>query len=413
MFDTEPGGSAAPALSGVSASSGGDVAEVAGPVDVPRPAPEEYGLHPRFTVVVRGAIVALAIGCAWPLGALVHERLQGSPSGLDVRDDPSSAIGIELVGVGWAVWVFTVGSMLGSFLNVVVHRLPAGRSVVFGRSACPSCGTRIRPRDNIPILGWLLLGGRCSQCGALIDPRYPLVEASLAGFCLALGFAEVASGGVTLPLREPHDPSGVMWTVLHPKWDLIGIHAYHVACVALVFTWAIIAAGARRVPVGHVATVLLIMGLLPVAFPWLHPVPLVVPPTTVAGAAFPPEHPAWLWQGLLVSAAGMLLGGVVGGVFAAAYATGRVRRPTEGPTSRSAAAASLALMGAVLGWQAVPVVATVACVSTAVAYRWSSGVGRRAAIAPEFFLVLACVAHLVLWRWIVAAWSAALLTLLG
>lgn len=410
MFDIEPGGSAAPAVGSVSASSGGDVAGVAGPWDVSRPAPEEYGRHPRFTVVARGAIVALAIGCAWPLGALVHDRLQRSPSGLDVHDDPSSAIGVGMVGVGWAVWVFTVGSMLGSFLNVVVHRLPAGRSVVFGRSACPSCGTRIRPRDNIPIVGWLLLGGRCSQCGALIDPRYPLVEASLAGFCLALGFAEVASGGVTLPLRAPHDPAGVMWTVLHPKWDLIGIYAYHVACVALVFTWAIIAAGARRVPVGHVAAVLLIMGLLPVAFPWLHPVPLVVPPTTVAGAAFPPEHPAWLWQGFFVSAAGMLVGGVVGGVCAAACGH---RRPPHGLTTRSAAAASLALVGAVLGWQAVPVIASVACVSAAVARRWSSGIGRREAIAPEFFIVLACVAHLMLWRWIVAAWSAAILALRG
>ena len=410
MFDTEPGGSAAPAVGSVSASSGSDVAGVAGPWDVSRPAPEEYGRHPRFTVVARGAIVALAIGCAWPLGALVHDRLQRSPSGLDVHDDPSSAIGVGMVGVGWAVWVFTVGSMLGSFLNVVVHRLPAGRSVVFGRSACPSCGTRIRPRDNIPIVGWLLLGGRCSQCGALIDPRYPLVEASLAGFCLALGFAEVASGGVTLPLGAPHDPAGVMWTVLHPKWDLIGIYAYHVACVALVFTWAIIAAGARRVPVGHVAAVLLIMGLLPVAFPWLHPVPLVVPPTTVAGAAFPPEHPAWLWQGFFVSAAGMLVGGVVGGVCAAACGH---RRPPHGLTTRSAAAASLALVGAVLGWQAVPVIASVACVSAAVAHRWSSGIGRREAIAPEFVIVLACVAHLMLWRWIVAAWSAAILALRG
>jgi hypothetical protein len=78
-----------------------------------------------------------------------------------------------------------------------------------------------------------------------------------------------------------------------------------------------------------------------------------------------------------------------------------------------AAAASLALVGAVLGWQAVPIIASVACVSAAVARRWSSGIGRREAIAPEFFIVLACVAHLMLWRWIVAAWSAAILALRG
>jgi hypothetical protein len=61
----------------------------------------------------------------------------------------------------------------------------------------------------------------------------------------------------------------------------------------------------------------------------------------------------------------------------------------------------------------VPVIASVACVSAAVAHRWSSGIGRREAIAPELFIVLACVAHLMLWRWIVAAWSAAILALRG
>lgn len=68
------------------------------------------------------------------------------------------------------------GLLVGSFLNVVVHRVPRGASVVKPRSACPACGAVIRPRDNVPVLSWLLLRARCRDCGAPISARYPLVE---------------------------------------------------------------------------------------------------------------------------------------------------------------------------------------------------------------------------------------------
>ena len=69
-----------------------------------------------------------------------------------------------------------LGLLIGSFLNVVVWRVPRGESVVSPPSACPSCETPIRPRDNVPVAGWLLLKGRCRDCDASISPRYPLVE---------------------------------------------------------------------------------------------------------------------------------------------------------------------------------------------------------------------------------------------
>jgi leader peptidase (prepilin peptidase) / N-methyltransferase len=66
--------------------------------------------------------------------------------------------------------------VLGSFLNVVVHRLPRGESLVHPRSRCPSCEKQIAGYDNIPIVSWLVLRGRCRHCGAPISPRYPAVE---------------------------------------------------------------------------------------------------------------------------------------------------------------------------------------------------------------------------------------------
>ncbi len=71
---------------------------------------------------------------------------------------------------------FLLGLLLGSFLNVVISRVPRGESIVTPRSHCPGCATPIRAYDNVPLLSWLLLRGRCRSCGHPISPRYPLVE---------------------------------------------------------------------------------------------------------------------------------------------------------------------------------------------------------------------------------------------
>ncbi|HEV2718578.1 MAG TPA: prepilin peptidase [Thermoanaerobaculia bacterium] len=81
---------------------------------------------------------------------------------------------------------FAIGAVVGSFLNVVVHRYPRDESVVFPASRCPNCHALIRWHDNVPILGWLSLGGRCRDCRVPISPRYPLVELANALFYLAV-----------------------------------------------------------------------------------------------------------------------------------------------------------------------------------------------------------------------------------
>lgn len=91
-----------------------------------------------------------------------------------------------LVVLGFVVGLcFVLGLLVGSFLNVVIHRVPRHESVVSPRSACPTCGTEITNRDNVPVVSWLLLRGRCRSCGEAISPRYPLVEL-LTGVVFAL-----------------------------------------------------------------------------------------------------------------------------------------------------------------------------------------------------------------------------------
>src|SRR5215217_5534861 len=75
-----------------------------------------------------------------------------------------------------AAAVGVVGAIIGSFLNVVIHRVPREESIAFPASRCPSCGTAIRPYDNIPVVSWAVLRGRCRSCRAPISARYPAVE---------------------------------------------------------------------------------------------------------------------------------------------------------------------------------------------------------------------------------------------
>jgi leader peptidase (prepilin peptidase)/N-methyltransferase len=88
----------------------------------------------------------------------------------------------EVVGTG------LFGALIGSFLNVVAHRVPAGESLVSPGSHCPHCGAEVRPYDNIPVVSWLVLRGRCRDCGGPISIRYPLVE-----LLTALVFAAVVA----------------------------------------------------------------------------------------------------------------------------------------------------------------------------------------------------------------------------
>ncbi len=111
-----------------------------------------------------------------------------------------------------ALFWMILGGCAGSFLNVCVHRIPRGLSVLRPRSRCPGCGTAILARDNLPVLGWLLLGGRCRGCRGAIPVRYPAVEFAVG---VLFGLPYLAIVAVT-----PGDPwerigaSGLLTTIV-------------------------------------------------------------------------------------------------------------------------------------------------------------------------------------------------------
>jgi leader peptidase (prepilin peptidase) / N-methyltransferase len=94
----------------------------------------------------------------------------------------------------------TLGAIVGSFLNVVIHRLPLRESLVRPGSRCPRCGASIAPYDNVPVLSWLVLRGRCRRCGAPVSARYPLVELLTAAAFAAVVAARGVEDNLALQL---------------------------------------------------------------------------------------------------------------------------------------------------------------------------------------------------------------------
>lgn len=114
----------------------------------------------------------------------------------------------ELLAVAVPVLAGLLGTVIGSFLNVVIWRLPRGESVVSPPSACPACGHRIRARDNVPVLGWLLLRGHCRDCSSPISARYPLVELG-TGILFAVVALRLADQPALLPAYLAFTAAGI------------------------------------------------------------------------------------------------------------------------------------------------------------------------------------------------------------
>jgi hypothetical protein len=233
----------------------------------------------------------------------------------------------------------------------------------------------IRWHDNIPVVGWLVLRGRCRDCRAPIAPRYPLVEAACAGLVGIVASVELLSGGRNLP-RASHafHRGGADVLLLHTDWLLVTTSLVHCGILVTLLAWALFEVDGLRVPRGWVlASLAIVVGIA-----------LVVPDTQpVAAASWPPAEP-W-WRGLVVSAAGIVAATIVGRLLA-----------------NPAVSQGLALVGAGLGWQATLVTAglilPIAAVRRATA-GWGLGVGGVQGVSMVD-LLLATSIQLLCWRWL-------------
>ena len=241
-----------------------------------------------------------------------------------------------------------LGLAVGSFLNVVIHRVPRGESLVRPGSHCPRCGTEIRHRHNVPVLGWLLLGGKCADCRAPISARYPLVEAGTAALFVAVAArfgwswelpAYLYLAAIAIAL------AAIDLDVLRLP-DQIVLPSYGVA-VALLIPAAII---------GHSWDAAL-RGLLAAAALYACYRLLAIIPRGMGGgdvklAPLLGFYLGWLgWSSVAVGAfAGFLLGGIVGMALMALRLAHRKSRIPFGPSMLAGAFLAVFAAAPIAGW---------------------------------------------------------------
>jgi leader peptidase (prepilin peptidase) / N-methyltransferase len=225
-------------------------------------------------------------------------------------------------------WFFVVGAAIGSFLNVVAYRMPNAISLIAPPSHCPACKHRIRWFDNIPIVSWLVLRGRCRDCRVAISARYPLVEAATACMFALLLAAEFTFKGINLPGREIYDSGNSSLSARNA--ELYGILLYHLLLLCTLLAAALIEIDHNQPPLRLFAPALAIGVIAPLIWPELRPA------TSWPGLA------DWLSRALDCTA-GLAAGGIMG------YITWRM----QGTKSPGGMAWGLLCVGVFLGWQAV------------------------------------------------------------
>ena len=290
---------------------------------------------------------AMAIYIAWPMIGFFMGWEVAETDSFGLPPDPGAIARDRAMTLLAGSWFFVLGASIGSFLNVVAYRMPMGLTFVSKPSRCPFCETPILAQHNVPILGWLTLRGRCNACRLPISSRYIFVEIAVGTLFLTLFLAEIASGGQSLPIREPNSRTGVMWNLFTPQYDLIGIYAYHAFLLAILATVSLMKLDRFRVP-RRFAFFTLAMG---VALRWVWPELSVLPmPDWLADSLSSWLETLPLLDRFVRVLLDLAIGGVLGWIvqLAIAFAAGRRLSP-----SRDVSMFVVSLIAVYCGWQAV------------------------------------------------------------
>jgi leader peptidase (prepilin peptidase) / N-methyltransferase len=258
------------------------------------------------------------------------------------------------------VWLFFLGSLLGSFANVVVYRLPRRRSLLWPPSHCPRCKHPIRWHDNIPIFGWMLLGGKCRDCGLAISSQYVFVETMFGILLATIGWLEGVEGRANLPVRQfllsDDIPSS--------QWVFVG---YHVLLIGTLACAAMMQQDGKQIS----RSLLVFAGwwglALPLVWGAVRPVPLghVLPEMLRVSSAM---------LAIVEGAAGLITGILAGLLVWPATPQGRAPRDRQVDVIYE-----LGMLGTFVGWQAVCGISAVTLVllwgSRLVGLRWPAAGG--------------------------------------
>lgn len=258
------------------------------------------------------------------------------------------------------VWVFSVGASFGSFLNVIVWRMPLGKPLAMSRSHCPKCDFAIPPKDNLPIIGWLHLKGKCRNCKESISIRYPLVESAVAFLFATLFLLEVVGHGINLP--GWYDKHGGNWLTELFHCELLWVFIRHCMLVYFLLAFALIDYDGKQVPIRLTLITIVCCLLLTITVPGSVPF-------ANGDDEFWPKH----FAGLSADVQGLVNGMIAG--LAIAWTPSRnkdMERGTSIPGNCNFA--SLTLVGVYLGLEALVAVVWVVLFLTIVSRFIRSGI---------------------------------------
>ena len=289
------------------------------------------------------------------------------------------------------------GASFGSFLHVVAYTLPRGQGVPLRSSACPVCNSRIRLIDNIPIVSYLRLRGRCRDCGTEIPIRYLWAELLMATLFAGFFLLELVTGAKNLPGFREVFYTGIVWVILYTKWDIVGIVGYHLFIYMALLTTLYANWQHRRMPWYFWGAMFLGAGCLPLFFPFLLPMKLGSP-GNISGP---------LLNGM-TSLAGGFAGAIFGSVLQHCFSHRLVERAGTAETNaqlfeRSAGEVlpAMILLGLGLGWQAVSGTTAILCLLLLFFYCFSPGRPWLKTNGLLPMLLVAGILHQFAWKWLV------------
>jgi leader peptidase (prepilin peptidase) / N-methyltransferase len=272
-------------------------------------------------------------------------------------------ISIQIIVV---LWIFALGSTIGSFLNVLVYRLPRGKTIL-GGSKCPYCAVPIKLYHNVPVFGWLWLGGRCHACRLPISPRYPIVElvAGLGFLFLFITQLLLHAGSIAEPaagVAAAHSNLDVISIFFTDIWDILR-YGWHCVLFSALLTIGLIQWDRQPLPLNSLSVFLLITLVLTIVFPGLWVI-------NFASAIFVMK--SVFMQTCLTVLLSLLLVNISA---VALYAFGRRLTTTERSTSIEMElqlfnlTVVIVMIGVWIGWQGMLIVLTLGLVNQVIVQR--------------------------------------------
>ena len=291
--------------------------------------------------------------------------------------------------------IFTYyGACVASFINVVAKSVPSGASVTTRSSACPACGKPIRRIDNLPLISYLNLGGRCRNCLSAIPVRYFLTELIGATIFGSLFLYELVTGAANVPAFKHYFYTGILWIILYTKWPVVGIYLYHAALFSCLLMLSLMDIDRLRCPKWLAGTLLFLFAALSIGIPTLQPVKFYGHLPDYFQAALPASIVP-----VVTCAAGGFIGWFITCIIQ--YLCNQRKLIT---VSGSGFPVAGTLVGIALGWQATVTILLFTIVVLIAIYGIERKLKKQLQLSETIVFSVVAFLHHPFWRWLDGLW---------